>query len=426
MTYAEQDVSGDPQVEYALRSVLGSRELSPEQRARLRRLAYDAAHNRQRLFRERVHASQKVSAAYFVIILCVAALALITFNHLSGGKTGDVKAAERLLAAPTPGYGRHVVIDVRQEGSNAEVRAWRSEIWQRTLTDGTQQLRVQSSSQDESIMADLLLTGSEWVMRDGDTMERGSGQPRSVPPEATNVLVMPETLRLALAGIPPADINEREQIDLSIISATLPVDHLPDRPALEAEIGGPVASAHIDVTIDRHSDRIVTWRETVVDTSGREHLLREMTFVTWESLSASEISEAHFSIEVEMLGAHQSSSLNLPEAITTPQGQLELSSTTDISNDLHRVIYTGPNQLVVQIDLGPDGSGTPDLGISNPQRLEVDEIMVIWRPDPTYGWPRTASWATNSHRLTLSVIGASTTGWSEEDLIAVVMAIGTE
>ncbi|MCO5177944.1 MAG: hypothetical protein M9890_13385, partial [Thermomicrobiales bacterium] len=295
MTYAEQDVSGDPQVEYALRSVLGSRELSPEQRARLRRLAYDAAHNQQRSFRERVHASQKVSAAYFVIILCVAALALITFNHLSGGKTGDVKAAERLLAAPTPGYGRHVVIDVRQEGSNAEARAWRSEIWQRTLTDGTQQLRVQSSSLDGGIMADLLMTGSEWVMRDGDTIEHGSGQPRSVPPEATNVLVMPETLRLTLAGIPPADINEREQKDLSIISATLPVDHLPDRPALEVEIGGPVASARIDVTIDRHRDRIVTWRETVVDTSGREYLHREMTFVTWESLSASEISEAHFS-----------------------------------------------------------------------------------------------------------------------------------
>lgn len=292
-------------IDQELRRTLGTAMLSPEQRTRHREMIVERA--------ERVAERSPVphrqvwlipAGVSLSVVLILLAGIWLRDMHMSPVKSQDVAAAVRLLSAPRPGEGRHIVIKGERGFTVPGVASrWTSDIWQRVLVDGTEQLSVQATSDTGAPQGSYVQNGSIYrVIEQDGTVERGSGTPMAVSPAVASALISPDALRDQMLGmLSTGGARQLSQVQNGIDEVTtfdLTSGMFGSTDSLQQEFGitSPIRQGLVEVAVDRASGRLHTYRVTVVDADGKAHLVWAFTFSRWDDLPASDVDPARFDI----------------------------------------------------------------------------------------------------------------------------------
>jgi hypothetical protein len=118
-------------------------------------------------------------------------------------------------------------------------------------------------------------------------------------------------------------------------------------------------------------------------------------------------------------GDTPSPSFQAPDSL--PVG-LTLSSRHE-SGGGQELFYVGDSNRVVNVDVWPIGIDRRLTLPSNAYELTAGTGIVSVIPDPEGGWPRGAIWTHGGYVFDLSVISSPTAGWTNDDLLSVVLAL---
>jgi hypothetical protein len=109
-----------------------------------------------------------------------------------------------------------------------------------------------------------------------------------------------------------------------------------------------------------------------------------------------------------------------PESL--PRG-LRLSSSNHLDGGGQQVIYVGDANRVVNIDVLPIGVDRRLTLPADAYELTAGTGSVSVIPDPEGRWPRVAIWTHGGYSFNLSVISSPSAGWTDDDLLSVVLAL---
>lgn len=362
-----------------------------------------------------------------LLIVAIAAAAALATRFVPSHSPSGVSAAELMLRAPAPGYGRHITVEGEADiPITGEPERWTTDIWQRTLPNGTAQIAVSAADASGEPLGRFVRSGDAWFLEQGGTTERGQGNPLAMPPELANVLISPDTLRVQLLAANPARVTEDRQGKYQIVIVDLSGSISPaERTTLEHELGIQVRQMVVELTIDTMNDRLFRWREIVRDPTGRSYTVLQFTFTAWEETTAGAIDARHFAESATSGASPTPATAPVPATIQLPVGSLQVSSWTDEGPGRAQVLLVGPRSLVLKLDIGPKGGALSRTG-PNVHQIQTAVASGAWQEDPQHAWPRTALWEDSRRRYALSVIESSPDGWSEADLLSLVETLARE
>ncbi|MDI3339349.1 MAG: hypothetical protein QJR03_02335 [Sphaerobacter sp.] len=320
--------------------------------------------------------ARAVAALVVALVATMAVVAALGSQPWPSPESPAVAVAERLLIPPAPGRGRHIVVEAEvQIPITARPRRSITEVWQRTLPDGTEQM----------------------------------------------------ALRAQLALAKPENVAEARQGTTHVITADITDGFSPiERAALEDALGARATAITLELTIDTARDRLLRWQVMVHDARRAAHPMYRLAFTTWEETTAAAIDDAHFAEPgTSDLPPAAGSLPPVPSVIDLPIGRLTVSSRESAGAGRAQVILVGPQSLVLTVDIAPLG-GSLHLPGSGVHPFAGPGFRGFWQQDPRQGWPRIALWEDQRRRYALSVNSAAPPGWSEADVIALARAFADQ
>lgn len=352
-------------------------------------------------------------------------LALIVVPRMDSSTTliSGTDAAERALAPPAVGFGRHLSISVESNiGATQDLPAtWQTDVWQRTLENGTQELAIQSNRVDGSMLARFVTSGDQWEIARGGMVDQGIGTPLSVPLAVSTGFVSPEYLQAQLANSNPATVRTEQRGDSMIIMLAVPAESSQND---IRDLGFSIREMRIEASVATAGDQLEWWRASAVDVNGDVHLLWQLTFTVWDD----QLPGQAMNDDLFMMGGNSSPTPVvdgpiLPREVAVASGVFQRTSQLHERADQWRVIYSGPGNGVIQIDITPSRNSPSDLPDVRAHDTEIAGVTVWWQEDPEGEWPRIAIWDDGRFQFSLSVLRQSPS-WSETELLEVVQATG--
>jgi hypothetical protein len=288
-----------------LRRTLGSATLTAGQRERHLHLLAKRAMKQSAVPRVRLSAAW-LAPAGIALALMLALIAGVWLREvrLNPANPISVDASVRLLSAPQPGRGRHIVVE-RETGFVSDVlpRQWISDVWQRTLSDGTEQLSVEGRSETGAPLGSYVQNGASYRVVEFDgTVEQGRGKPLGVSPAVADVMISPDALHDELLGmLTNGGATKLSEVrtgsdEVTTLDVTSLIAGSDDRLQSDLGISSPIRQGLIEIAVDRKTGQLHSYREMVVDGNGTSHLVWAYTISTWDDLSASDVDASHFAI----------------------------------------------------------------------------------------------------------------------------------
>jgi|GEM_PF-3800104 len=382
-------------VDLTLRQVLGAPRPTSSERARIlqRRVESQPATS---------HRERRLVLAGSLVLALALLVGVFVSTQMESSLVRSVSAAERALATPQPGTGRHLHIDVVTHlGARAVLPpVWSTDVWQRTLDDGTEQLMIASIAPDGTPLARLVSAGNQWELAANGSIDRGIGSPATIPIDISAGLVSPDQLRVQLAGHEP--VRTEQHGSVLELTYRFPTD------AIEGDVrdlGFLPQQLQIAIQVDSAHDRLITWRAQAVDERGTVHDLWELRFTVWDdNLPASAVSDEHFMISGDTDSPTRTTELDLPTTLSLSAGTLTRTTFQVEQHEAWKAIYSSPDYGVIQLDIIAASIPTDDLPVARTHTFAVVGVDVWWQEDPENVWPRLAIWEDGRYRYRLSVL----------------------
>lgn len=431
MIESNQHRSRSEQLDAMLSDTFGATQLSESQRLRLQAIAERSRPSQSPAPRVGARPLSRPLALLVIIVLAVAAVWWSDVVPLDSRV--DVSAAQRLLAPPAPGEGRHIAAEVhRRYSRDGGDRQWVNEMWQRTLADGTRQLVVEASDISGAQLGRYLQTGDEWYLEYRGSIQSGTGEPSWLPEEVSPFWRSIEDVDAALATHDPEQIEVWNDGSRQIIRVDLSEDSKDGLAQVESDLNEPIEAFLWEIEIDTNLDRVLDTRLVAVGASGAELILSHYTMSTWEQPRAADMDNARFAPPEDE--SDPGLALRIPEPGSLPSGLIVVSHhREDSTNDgwfSERAVFTGNAGLTVDLSVTPKLPGS-ERTVRYPEgtRVHAAETSVgplEWAERTGSGSVEQAIWEDQAHFYYLSVQTTSTTAasdWDVTDLVAFVEAL---
>ena len=417
----QQEPSCDDELERALRATYASAQPSEAVRRRTMDAVIASERNHARDYRRRIVGRSVIlrAAAMAALVLLLLIVGDVIDRRRSDDTVSTVQAAERLLALPEAGRGRHIVTSVYQRSSRVGgERTWITEIWERTSGDGVWERTVEAREIDGTPIGRLVQTPTSWSMTYRGGIEAGDGVPPWVPDELRITTVSLDQVRSSLSGVDPSRVHTSEVDGHQIIEVDL------------GENVGSSALAAIGSTLEQDvtnvfwrielasGDERLTRAALVARTAGGdESVLTSSSVQSWEDVASDQLADAAFALPTPLLSASCS------QRTTTDSlpAELRLSEQYCEDGSIDHLVFSSGAGLTVEVTISPRSNRIIEPPSEHVQYVDTAAGEVAWVGLPDSGSPIGAVWSDTQSWYSITVL--SDPRWTLDDLVALVEAM---
>lgn len=410
----------DDELERALRATFASARLSETIRCRTMDAVLASERKQTRSYRRRLVGQSVIPrvAALAALVLLFVVVSYVVDSRQSDNTVSRVQAAERLLALPKAGRGRHIVTSVYQRSSRVGgEQAWITEIWERTSVDGTSERAVEAREIDGEPIGRLVQTPTSWAMIYRGGIEAGDGALLWVPDELRLTSVSLDQVRSSLSDVDSSQVRTSGVNGHQIIEVNLGGDL--DSSALAA-IGSTLDQGVTSVLwrIELASDDERLTRASLVARSadGDEYVLTSSTVQTWEDVAGDQLAGAAFAMPTPLPASCSQRTI----ADSLP-AELQLSEQYCEDGSIDHVVFSNGAGLTIDVTISPRSNRVIEPPSAHVRYIDTAVGEVAWVGHPDSGAPIGAVWLDTQSWYSITVLAEPR--WTLEDLVILVEAI---
>ena len=416
----QHDPWDDDELEQALRATFASARLSETIRYRTMDAVLASERKQTRSFRRRLVSQAVISrvAALTALVLLIVVASHVVDSRRSDNTASTVQAAERLLALPQAGRGRHLVTSVYQRSSRVGgERAWITEIWERTSVDGTWERAVEAREIDGERIGRLVQTPTSWAMIYRGGIEAGDGAPLWVPDELRLTSVSLDQVRSSLIGVDSSQVRTSEANGHQIIEINLGGEiDLSALGAIGSTLGQAVTSVLWRIELAPGDERLTRASLVARSVDGDESVLTSSTVQTWEDVAGDQLADAAFAIPTP-----EPASCSQRTIADSLPAKLQLSEQYCEDGSIDHVVFSNGAGLTIDVTISPRSNRVIEPPSAHVQYIDTVVGKVVWVGHPESGAPIGAVWLDTQSWYSITVL--TEPRWTLEDLVVLVEAI---